>query len=241
MAPGHTPQAPDTITPIGLFGALPHRIWSGRAGSADVSSAALEWPQATPLKPPTRSPQSAPSGPIPTGYGTRAGSADVLVGCSRMAAGHTLQAPETITPIGPQAPSPPDVARARRERRRPRRLLLNGRGPHPSSPRHDRTNRPPGPVPTGCGARASHKQTNSSFDPASCHATTSREIRSRKIRPVGKAATVAGGADPGSGAERLSERRFGGGETAANQRFRSHCLEGCGLSANCGNLGQRPQ
>ena len=25
---------------------------------------------------------------------------------------------------------------------------------HPSSPRHDHSNRPPGPVPTGCGARA---------------------------------------------------------------------------------------
>ena len=53
--------------------------------------------------------------------------------------------------------------------------------------------------------------------------------------------SVAGGADPGRGAERFSERRFGGGETAANQLFRSHCLEGCGLSANCGNRGQRPQ
>jgi hypothetical protein len=40
------------------------------------------------------------------------------------------------------------------ERRRPRRHLLNGRRPHPSSPRHDRTNRPLGAHPTGCGARA---------------------------------------------------------------------------------------
>jgi hypothetical protein len=39
--------------------------------------------------------------------------------------------------------------------------------------------------------------------------------------------SVAGGADPGSGAERLAERLVGGAP-AANQRFRSHCLEGCG-------------
>jgi hypothetical protein len=35
---------------------------------------------------------------------------------------------------------------------------------------------------------------------------------------------VAGGADPGRGDERFSERLFGW-EPAANQRFRSHCLE----------------
>jgi hypothetical protein len=29
------------------------------------------------------------------------GNADVLVGCSLMAAGHTLQLSDTITPIGP--------------------------------------------------------------------------------------------------------------------------------------------
>jgi hypothetical protein len=52
--------------------------------------------------------------------------------------------------------------------------------------------------------------------------------------------SVAGGADPGRGAERFSERFFGG-EPAANQLFRSHCLEGCGLGAKCGNRGQRPQ
>ena len=44
--------------------------------------------------------------------------------------------------------APPDVARAPRERRRPRRLLMNGRRPHPSSPRHDYPNRPlGGPAP----------------------------------------------------------------------------------------------
>ena len=32
--------------------------------------------------------------------------------------------------------------------------FMIGRRLHPSSPRHDRTNRPPGPVPTGRGARA---------------------------------------------------------------------------------------
>ena len=52
--------------------------------------------------------------------------------------------------------------------------------------------------------------------------------------------SVAGGADPGRGAERLSERLFGW-EPAANQWFRSHYLEGCGLSAKCENRGQRPQ
>ena len=62
----------------------------------------------------------------------------------------------------------------------------------------------------------------------------------QKFYPVGKAATVAGGADPGRGAERFSEGLLCG-EPAANQRFRSHYLEGCGLSANCGNRGQRPQ
>ena len=44
----------------------------------------------------------------------------------------------------------------------------------------------------------------------------SRETRSSRQHPVGKAATVAGGADPGRGAERLTERLFGG-EPAANQ------------------------
>jgi hypothetical protein len=55
-----------------------------------------------------------------------------------------------------------------------------------------------------------------------------------------KVSSVAGGADPGRGAERLSERLFGG-EPDSNQRFRSHCLEGCGLGAKCENRGQRPQ
>ncbi len=32
--------------------------------------------------------------------------------------------------------------------------FMIGRRLHPSSPRHDHSNRPPGPVPTGCGARA---------------------------------------------------------------------------------------
>ena len=41
-------------------------------GTPTSSSAVLEWPQATPLKPPTRSPQSASSGPVPTGCGARA-------------------------------------------------------------------------------------------------------------------------------------------------------------------------
>jgi hypothetical protein len=52
--------------------------------------------------------------------------------------------------------------------------------------------------------------------------------------------SVAGGADPGRGAERFSERFFGG-ELDTNQLFRSHCLEGCGLWAKCGNRDQRPQ
>ena len=39
--------------------------------------------------------------------------------------------------------------------------------------------------------------------------------------------SVAGGADPGRGAERLSERLFGG-EPDSNQWIRSHRLEGCG-------------
>ena len=51
---------------------------------------------------------------------------------------------------------------------------------------------------------------------------------------------VAGGADPGRGAERFSERLFGG-EPDSNQWIRSHRLEGCGLGAKCGNRGQRPQ
>ena len=51
---------------------------------------------------------------------------------------------------------------------------------------------------------------------------------------------MAGGADPGRGAERLSERLLCR-EPAANQLFRSYCLEGCGLSAKCENRGQRPQ
>jgi len=41
----------------------------------------------------------------------------------------------------------------------------------------------------------------------------------QKFYPVGKAATVAGGADPGRGAERFSEGLLCG-ELAANQRFR---------------------
>jgi len=46
---------------------------------------------------------------------------------------------------------------------------------------------------------------------------------------------VAGGADPGRGAERLAERVVGG-ELAANQRFYSHCLEECGgeVAFECG-------
>jgi hypothetical protein len=86
-----------------------------------------------------------------------------------MAPGHTLQAPATITPIGPS-----------------------------------------GPVPTGYGARASDEQTNASFDPAPSNATPSPETRSSRQHPVGKAAIpVAGGDDPGSSAEHLSERFFG--------------------------------
>ena len=56
-------------------------------------------------------------------------------------------------PIGPQCPSPPDVARAPLwERRRPRRHLLNGCRPHPSNPRHDH---PIGPS----GAGVQHRPT----------------------------------------------------------------------------------
>jgi hypothetical protein len=47
---------------------------------------------------------------------------------------------------------------------------------------------------------------------------------------------VAGGADPGRGAERLSERFFLDESVAANQ-----WIEGCGLGAKCENRGQRPQ
>ena len=50
--------------------------------------------------------------------------------------------------------------------------------------------------------------------------------------------SVAGVADPGRGAERLTERLFGTGPDA-KKRFRSHCLEGCGLGANYGNRGRR--
>jgi hypothetical protein len=64
MAPGHTLQATDTIAPIGPFGARPHRIWHA-PGAPTSSSASLEWPQATPLKPPTRSPPIGPRGPSP--------------------------------------------------------------------------------------------------------------------------------------------------------------------------------
>ena len=47
---------------------------------------------------------------------------------------------------------------------------------------------------------------------------------------------VAGGADPGRGAERFSERLF------LDKSVVSHlCLEGFGLWANCENRGQRPQ
>jgi hypothetical protein len=73
--------------------------------------------------------------------------------------------------------------------------------------------------------RASHEQTNLSFGLASYHATPSPETRPRKIRSVGKAAIpVAGGADPGRGAERFSERHFGG-EPAANQGVRIRRLK----------------
>ena len=47
-------------------------------------------------------------------------------------------------------------------------------------------------------------------------------------------------ADPGRGAERLTERLFGR-RPDAKKRLRSHCLEGCGLGAKCANRGQRPQ
>ena len=45
----------------------------------------------------------------------------------------------------------------------------------------------------------------------------------QKFYPVGKAATVAGGADPGRGAERFSEGLLCG-EPAANQWFRIRVL-----------------
>ena len=38
--------------------------------------------------------------------------------------------------------------------------------------------------------------------------------------------------------ERLTERLFDMGPDA-KKRFRSHCLEGCGLTAKCGNRGRR--
>jgi hypothetical protein len=119
MAPGHTLQTTDTITPIG------------------------------------------PSGPVPTGCGAR----------------RERRRPRRLLLNGPR-PHPPSprhdhpnrslgarphrIWHARRERRRPRRLLMNGRRPHPSSPRHDHPNRPSGPVPTGCGARAPGTPTSSS-------------------------------------------------------------------------------
>jgi hypothetical protein len=45
-----------------------------------------------------------------------------------------------------------------------------------------------------------------SFSSVNTPRLPSPETRPRKIHSVGKAATVAGGADPGRGAERLSER-----------------------------------
>jgi hypothetical protein len=120
MAAGPTPQAPDTIPPIGPPGPVPTGRGARAPGAPTSSSASLKWPPAPPLKPPTRSHQSAPRGP-----------------------------------------SPRDAARAPPwERRRPRRHLLNGRRPHPSSPRHDPPNRPLG------GGRSTPADETSAF-PAS--------------------------------------------------------------------------
>ena len=47
------------------------------------------------------------------------------------------------------------------------------------------------------------------------------------LNPV---SSVAGGVDPGRGAERLLSRG-----PATKKRFRSHFLDGCGLGAKCGN------
>ena len=45
-------------------------------------------------------------------------------------------------------------------------------------------------------------------------------------------------ADPGRGAERLTERLFEQG-TGCGEAVSELCLEGCGLRATCGNRGQR--
>ena len=51
-------------------------------------------------------PQGSYTKPLRRRRATPPGNADVLVGCSSMAPGHTPQAPDTITPIGPSGPFP---------------------------------------------------------------------------------------------------------------------------------------
>ena len=61
------------------------------------------------------------------------------------------------------------------------------------------------------------------------------------LRDVARRPSVETGASgPGysGGAQRLYERLFGR-RPDAKKRFRSHCFEGCGLKAKCGNRGQR--
>ena len=66
------------------------------------------------------------------------------------------------------------------------------------------------------------------------------ETRPRRIHPVGKAAPVAGVADPGRGAQPLSEHFFSRGVGIGFESVRSYpAFEGCGPKAKCGNRGHR--
>jgi hypothetical protein len=66
------------------------------------------------------------------------------------------------------------------------------------------------------------------------------ETRPRRIHPVGNAAPVAGVADPGRGAQRLSEHLFSRGVGIGFESVRSYpAFEGCGPKAKCGNRGHR--
>jgi hypothetical protein len=145
MAAGHTPQAPDTIAPIGPSGPIPPDVARAPLGTPTSSSASLEWPQATPLKPPTRSHQSARRGPSHRTWRARPWERRRprrhLLNGRRP---HPLKPPTRSHQSARRGPSHRTWRARPWERRRPRRHLLNGRRPHPSSPRHDHPNRPLG-------------------------------------------------------------------------------------------------
>ena len=83
MAPGHTLQAPDTITPIGPSGPVPTECGARAPGTPTSSSASHKWPQATPYTPPRPDHPNRPHGARPHRMRrARPGNADVLVGIS---------------------------------------------------------------------------------------------------------------------------------------------------------------